>query len=129
MRIAADARSLSPLAKERGVAIQARLPGEPALILGDRDELLRIAENLIENAIKYGESGGRVDVEIFRVEASAGGHGARVAFSVQDYGPGIAPEIVDRTRITFAVTFEPSRETAASFRSQIASGCLFSSFG
>ena len=27
---------------------------DPALVLGDRDELVRVAENLIENAIKYG---------------------------------------------------------------------------
>ena len=37
--------------------------------------------------------------------------------------------IVERTRTTFAVTFEPCRVTPASFTSQIASGCLFSSFG
>jgi len=88
--------TLSPLAKERGVAIQARLPGEPVLILGDRDELLRIAENLIENAVKYGESGGKVDVEVSRIAASAGGAGGRAAFSVRDYGPGIAPEHLPR---------------------------------
>jgi len=88
--------TLSPLAKERGVAIQARLPGEPVLILGDRDELLRIAENLIENAVKYGESGGKVDVEVSRIAASAGGAGGRAAFSVRDYGPAIAPEHLPR---------------------------------
>ena len=88
--------TLSPLAKERGVAIQARLPGEPVLILGDRDELLRIAENLIENAVKYGESGGKVDVEVSRIDASAGGQRGRAVFSVQDYGPGIAPEHLPR---------------------------------
>ena len=69
--------TLSPLAKERGVAIQARLPDEPVLILGDRDELLRVAENLIENAVKYGESGGKVDVEVSRIDTSAGGAGSR----------------------------------------------------
>ncbi|WP_201835607.1 ATP-binding protein [Microvirga zambiensis] len=85
--------TLSPLAKERGVVIKAALPEKPMLILGDRDELLRIAENLIENAVKYGESGGKVDVEVSRIDTSAGG---RVAFSVQDYGPGIAPEHLPR---------------------------------
>ncbi|MGO4523922.1 ATP-binding protein [Microvirga sp. 2MCAF35] len=84
--------TLSPLAKERGVAIQATLPEKPVLVLGDRDELLRVAENLIENAVKYGESGGRVDVEVVRTGEPV----PQVAFSVQDYGPGIAPEHLPR---------------------------------
>ena len=61
--------TLSPLARERGVAIRARLPARsPCIVLGDRDELLRVVENLIENAVKYGESGGQVDVEVARLE-------------------------------------------------------------
>jgi two-component system, OmpR family, phosphate regulon sensor histidine kinase PhoR len=84
--------TLSPLAKERGVVIKAVLPDRPVLVLGDRDELLRVAENLIENAVKYGESGGRVDVAVARTEGPA----PQIAFSVQDYGPGIAPEHLPR---------------------------------
>lgn len=84
--------TISPLAKERGVVIKATLPDHPVLVLGDWDELLRIAENLIENAVKYGESGGKVDVEVARVEGPV----PQVAFSVQDYGPGIAPEHLPR---------------------------------
>ncbi|MBQ0822087.1 PAS domain-containing protein [Microvirga sp. HBU67558] len=84
--------TLSPLARERGVVIKASLPDRPALVLGDRDELLRIAENLIENAVKYGESGGRVDVEVARIDGPV----PQVVFSVQDYGPGIAPEHLPR---------------------------------
>jgi len=88
--------TLSPLAQERGVTIQARLPDRPTPVRGDRDELLRVAENLIENAVKYGESGGRVEVEVARIGASHGEQGPHVAFSVQDYGPGIAPEHLPR---------------------------------
>jgi two-component system phosphate regulon sensor histidine kinase PhoR len=88
--------TLSPMARERGVVIQAKLPGQPVLVRGDRDELLRVAENLIENAVKYGESGGRVDVEIGSVGTSHGEQGPHVTFSVQDYGPGIAPEHLPR---------------------------------
>jgi two-component system phosphate regulon sensor histidine kinase PhoR len=88
--------TLSPLARERGVVIQAKLPEQPILVRGDRDELLRVAENLIENAVKYGESGGRVDVEVAPIGASHGAQGPHVAFAVQDYGPGIAPEHLPR---------------------------------
>ena len=54
--------ALTPMANDLGVEI--RLSAEqPVLVAGDRDELLRVAENLIENAIKYGV---RVDSEARR---------------------------------------------------------------
>ena len=47
------AETLNPLAREEGLSISLAI--EPAVIVtGDRDELVRVAENLIENAIKYG---------------------------------------------------------------------------
>ena len=99
--------TLSPLAKERGVTIRASLPDRPALVLGDRDELLRVAENLIENAVKYGESGGKVDVEVARSEGPV----SRIVFSVQDYGPGIAPEHLPRlTERFYRVDVAQSRD-------------------
>jgi len=99
--------TLSPLAKERGVVIRASLPDRPALVLGDRDELLRVAENLIENAVKYGESGGKVDVEVARTEGPV----PRIAFSVQDYGPGIAPGHLPRlTERFYRVDVAQSRD-------------------
>ena len=76
---------LEPLAGERQVAIEVDLPEPPVTIAGDREELLRLFENLIENALKYGASGGRVMVSLTSSAAasfrrgSAGipGHGAR----------------------------------------------------
>ena len=103
--------TLSSLAQDRGVVIQARFPEQPAHVLGDRDELLRVLENLIENAVKYGESGGRVDVELMRVEASHGQQSPHVAVLVQDYGPGIAPEHLPRlTERFYRVDVAQSRE-------------------
>ena len=32
------------------------------MVLGDRDELIRALENLVENALKYGAAGKRVDI-------------------------------------------------------------------
>jgi two-component system phosphate regulon sensor histidine kinase PhoR len=62
---------------------------EPVLVRGDRDELVRVAENLIENAIKYGASDKPVEVTV----AERGGDGVLI---VRDHGPGIAPEHVPR---------------------------------
>jgi two-component system phosphate regulon sensor histidine kinase PhoR len=71
--------ALTAMARERGVGIHWTRPDQALFVLGDRDELLRVTENLIENAVKYGESGGRVDVTLAQVP-----------------GPGIAPEHLPR---------------------------------
>src|SRR5579863_8227366 len=47
--------TLTPMAHDRQVELEVSTP-DKAIVAGDRDELLRIAENLIENAIKYGAS-------------------------------------------------------------------------
>src|SRR4051794_4613095 len=58
------ADGLEPLARERQVEVEAHLPDGPVPIAGDREELLRLFENLIENALKYGASGGKVIVSL-----------------------------------------------------------------
>ena len=105
--------TLSSLAQDRGVVVQTRFPEQPVHVLGDRDELLRVLENLIENAVKYGESGGRVDVEVLRVDVdgSRGQQSPHVAVRVLDYGPGIAPEHLPRlTERFYRVDVAQSRE-------------------
>lgn len=85
---------LEPLAAERNVKVEMELPDQPAIIAGDREELLRLFENLIENALKYGASGGRVVVSVVSSSAAEGAPELRVA--VRDFGPGIAPEHLPR---------------------------------
>ncbi len=81
--------SLQMLARERGVEVTVSAPDTPLVISGDRDELIRVFENLVENALKYGGSGKRVEVTLARE-----GPDAKVA--VRDYGPGIAAEHLPR---------------------------------
>jgi two-component system phosphate regulon sensor histidine kinase PhoR len=84
---------LETLARDRGVT--AHVEGASALtVLGDRDELVRIFENLIENALKYGAPGKRVDITIAQGLTPEGVAEAQVG--VRDYGPGIAPEHLPR---------------------------------
>src|SRR5436190_5574347 len=85
--------SLQPRAQERGVEMSVAGPAEPLIIRGDRDELIRLFENLVENAIKYGASGKRVELKL---EAAPGVNGAEARISVRDYGPGIAAEHLPR---------------------------------
>lgn len=85
---------LELLAKERQVVIETDLPAGAVTIAGDREELLRVFENLIENALKYGASGGRVVVALTVAPATDGAPEVRVM--VRDFGPGIAPEHLPR---------------------------------
>jgi two-component system phosphate regulon sensor histidine kinase PhoR len=85
---------LQTLARDRGVEIKVSMQPEPLIVLGDRDELVRALENLVENALKYGAAGKRVDIALARAQTRAGAPEARVA--VRDYGPGIAPEHLPR---------------------------------
>lgn len=98
------ADALRPMAAETGVEINLPPDTPSVFVSGDRDELIQVLENLIENACKYGQSGGKVDVAI---EPDTG-IGALV--SVRDYGPGIARQHVPRlTERFYRVDVESSR--------------------
>jgi len=88
------ADGLQTLARDRDVEINLSASAEPLIVLGDRDELIRALENLVENALKYGAAGKRVDIALSRGQTRAGQPEARL--TVRDYGPGIAPEHVPR---------------------------------
>jgi two-component system phosphate regulon sensor histidine kinase PhoR len=88
------ADGLEALARERQVIIDIDLPETPVSIAGDREELLRLFENLIENALKYGASGGKVVVSL--TSALSGEGMPEVRVMVRDFGPGIAPEHLPR---------------------------------
>jgi two-component system phosphate regulon sensor histidine kinase PhoR len=85
--------ALTPMAEDLGVEIRLRAT-QPAMVVGDRDELLRVAENLIENAIKYGV---RADSDgAGAVEVTVSTTGREAVLGVRDDGPGIAPEHLPR---------------------------------
>ncbi|MDG4873945.1 ATP-binding protein [Mesorhizobium sp. WSM4935] len=99
--------SLGPLASENGVVIEREFANGPLVVSGDRDELFQVFENLLENACKYGQSGGRVTVSV-----AEGGDSQQPGFDVtiRDYGPGIAEEHIPRiTERFYRVDVENSR--------------------
>ncbi len=85
---------LETLARDRDVKIMVKAPPAPVVVLGDRDELLRVFDNLVENALKYGASGKRIEIEFANGKTPEGG--AEVQVAVRDFGPGIAPEHLPR---------------------------------
>ena len=84
---------MEPLAEEAGAKLTLSLPHEPVEILGEEDELIQVFSNLVENASKYGASGGRIEIELMRVDERGE---PMVDVSVRDHGPGIPSEHVPR---------------------------------
>jgi two-component system phosphate regulon sensor histidine kinase PhoR len=77
------------LAANRGVELAADLPAEPAYLKADRRGLEQAVLNLLDNAIKYTDGGGRVTLTVV-------GRGKDVVIEVADTGPGIAAEHLPR---------------------------------
>lgn len=96
--------ALVPLADDLGVEIRTHLPEGKVEVLGDRDELVQVFENLIENACKYGQEGKVVDVYL------RNGPSDPVEVTVVDQGPGIPAEHVPRlTERFYRVSVADSR--------------------
>jgi two-component system phosphate regulon sensor histidine kinase PhoR len=102
------ADTLAPLAREYGARIVPRLLDGPAMVRGDRDELIQVTSNLVENGIKYGRTGGTVTVTV----AAEPGPDRSPGWSlvVEDDGPGIAAEHLPRlTERFYRVDADSSR--------------------
>ncbi|WP_068318241.1 ATP-binding protein [Polycladidibacter hongkongensis] len=100
--------ALSPLADELQVKINAKLPTEPIWIKAEQDQLVQVFNNLVENALKYGAQGGKIDISVSSVPF--GEHGG-YKICVRDYGPGIAPQHLPRlTERFYRVDVETSRQ-------------------
>jgi two-component system sensor histidine kinase TctE len=92
--------TLALLAQTRGIDLGAELDG-PAPVSGHRELLSAMASNLVENALRYTPTGGRVTVSVRN-------DGERVVLDVLDNGPGIAAEA--RARV-FEPFFRASPDT------------------
>ena len=107
--------ALTPIARDRGVTLEAELPNESVVAVGDRDQVIQVAQNLVDNALKYSPSGGALRVRVvtgLTAEAAAAArmegaarmslltpdHGPEryAALSVSDSGPGLAREHLPR---------------------------------
>ena len=78
-----------PLASSSSLELRVDMDPDVADVWGDRDRLLQVFQNLIGNAIKFTDAGGRITV-------SAASTDHEVVFQVADTGCGIAPEDLPR---------------------------------
>lgn len=108
--------AVSVLSKERQVSIVAELGLGGADVTGDRDEIVQVVQNLVDNALKYSSAGGQIEISIerdrtldesFRMRMNDSTRlslvtpdreqGAKyVVVTVRDHGPGMAREHLPR---------------------------------
>ncbi|MBK4215322.1 PAS domain-containing protein [Paracoccus caeni] len=81
--------TMTPVAEAAGVVIEAEGMSESLRVPGDADQLVQVFQNLFENAIKYGGSGGYLGIRLRRVEYEPLMRGPAWAVDVQDRGEGI----------------------------------------
>jgi len=95
-----------PLAAERAQRLNWTTGAPSILVEGDRDLLFQVMANLVDNAIKYTQPGGQIQL---RVEVAGGATRVLVA----DNGPGIPPEFRERVFRRF-FRIDDSRATPGS---------------
>ena len=84
--VAGVALSQKPMAEQKGLTLECR-PSAPVLIDGDERRINQVVTNLVSNAIKFTDSGGRITLQ-------AGFDGESLVISVTDTGCGIAPQFL-----------------------------------
>jgi len=105
-------QNLQPVALENNITVAINCPDDwDHMIKGDADQLQQVFTNLIENAIKYGGSGGDVVVDIAYCSHEASLRGPAVHVSISDRGDGISPIHIPRlTERFYRIDSHRSRE-------------------
>lgn len=75
-------------AKEKGLSLSTSVPGGLGAIMADRDRLIQILTNLVDNAVKFTETGG--------VTLGMAEEGGKISIFVEDTGFGIPEKHLPR---------------------------------
>jgi two-component system, OmpR family, phosphate regulon sensor histidine kinase PhoR len=105
--------ALMPQAAKQEMTLSLDEPATMPHAAGDREEVVQVVTNLIDNAIKYGKRGGKVKVELGMKRAEPGepGPSPAVYVAVKDDGEGISREHIPRlTERFYRVDVRRSRE-------------------
>ena len=99
--VARDAvHALQPFIEERRHVLSLVVPAAPLYVSGDSGRLCQVVSNLVENAAKYTEPGGRIAVTLEE-------RGGEAVLTVRDNGIGIAAENLERIFEPFTQSHQP----------------------
>ena len=79
----------APLAQQKEIQLNRELPDTEPYVLGNKEQLIRVVLNLLDNAIKYSPEGERVEARIRDL-------GEQWQVEVEDSGPGVPPGLQAR---------------------------------
>ena len=94
--LASVIKGLEPQAKDAGVTVALTRPDIAELVPGDEGQLVQVFTNLVENAIKYGASGGEVTVTLSARQMYQRLRAEGVQITITDRGEGIAAHHIPR---------------------------------
>ncbi|SHE55382.1 two-component system, OmpR family, phosphate regulon sensor histidine kinase PhoR [Loktanella atrilutea] len=94
--VAATLADLEPVIAASGVTVTLTDDSGRAEVRADANQMRQVVGNLIENAVKYGASGGVLNVTLDAPAPHRVLRGEGVALHVQDRGPGIAAHHIPR---------------------------------
>ncbi|MEO0005636.1 MAG: ATP-binding protein [candidate division WOR-3 bacterium] len=101
--------NLSLFIIRKGIKIERHISKDLPRVLGDRDRLLQVLTNLLDNAIKHSPAGGvvRIDIGILepnspiRAQQGVGADTDYLQVTVTDQGPGIPNEFLERIFVKY----------------------------
>ncbi|HEU4620135.1 MAG TPA: HAMP domain-containing sensor histidine kinase [Gammaproteobacteria bacterium] len=85
-------------AEEHDIELACGQSRPDAVVFGDRELLAQALTNLLDNAVKYTPTGGRIDVKL----AAVGAPPSAYVLSVADTGPGVPSELREQVLQRFA---------------------------
>jgi signal transduction histidine kinase/DNA-binding response OmpR family regulator len=93
--------AVDPLLREQRQVLEVELPDEPLPLHADPVRVTQVIENLLHNAAKYTDPGGRVRL-------SAAAEGSEAVVQITDDGIGIPPELLPRVFDMFVQAEQPA---------------------
>lgn len=97
--------AVRPKVEAKDQTLDVRLPNGPVIVNGDMTRLVQVIHNLLDNASKYTQAGGLIQLEALHVEWM-------ISVSIEDNGRGIAPESLGLVFDLFAQEKDADAPTA-----------------